>query len=76
MAWWCYEDHRASLKRTIAAAGFPADEVVLKGVTYDDMRPGCWQPKARLEDMSLNGGAGPTLLSELPQILWAAVLVG
>ncbi len=24
VAWWCYEDHQASLKRTIAAAGFPA----------------------------------------------------
>ena len=34
VAWWCYEDHRASVKRTIAAAGFPAEEVVLKGVTY------------------------------------------
>ena len=22
VAWWCYEDHRASIKRTIAAAGF------------------------------------------------------
>ena len=31
VAWWCYEDHRASVKRTIAAAGFPAEEVVLKG---------------------------------------------
>src|SRR5713101_9425821 len=41
VAWWCYEDHRASLKRTIAAAGFPADEVQLRGVRYDEMRPGC-----------------------------------
>jgi predicted TIM-barrel fold metal-dependent hydrolase len=55
VAWWCYEDHRASVKRTIAAAGYPAEEVELKGVTYDDMRPGCWQPAARLADMDRNG---------------------
>src|SRR3954468_21810555 len=55
VAWWCYEDHRASVKRTIAAAGFDADDVQLKGVTYDDMRPGCWDPAARVADMDTNG---------------------
>jgi predicted TIM-barrel fold metal-dependent hydrolase len=55
VAWWRYEDHQASVKRTIAAAGFSADEVHLEGVTYDDIRPGCWQPEARLADMELNG---------------------
>src|ERR1700722_2473985 len=44
VAWWFYEDHCASIKRTIAAAGYPAEEVELKGVTYDEMRPGCFQP--------------------------------
>ncbi len=75
VAWWCYEDHRASVKRTIAAAGFPAEEVVLKGVTYDEMRPGCWQPKARLEDMSLNGVQAQLCFPNYPrfcgqQFLW------
>ncbi len=55
MAWWLYEDHAYSVKRLIAAAGYPADEVTLQGITFDDMRPGCWQPVARLEDMTLNG---------------------
>jgi predicted TIM-barrel fold metal-dependent hydrolase len=56
VAWWCYEDHRYSVKRLIAAAGYPPDEIGLQGVTYDDddMRPGCWQPAARLADMDLN----------------------
>ena len=55
VAWWHYEDHLYSVKRLIAAAGYPAEEISLGGITYDQMRPGCWQPAARLEDMSLNG---------------------
>ena len=26
VAWWFYEDHRYSIKRLIAAAGYPAEE--------------------------------------------------
>jgi predicted TIM-barrel fold metal-dependent hydrolase len=55
VAWWRYEDKFVSVKRTIAAAGYPADEVELKSVSYQDMRPGCWQVPARLADMELNG---------------------
>jgi predicted TIM-barrel fold metal-dependent hydrolase len=55
VAWWFYEDHRYSVKRLIAAAGYPADEITLAGITYDQMRPGCWQPKERVADMELNG---------------------
>jgi predicted TIM-barrel fold metal-dependent hydrolase len=54
VAWWFYEDHRYSVKRLIAAAGYPADEITMDGVTYDEMRPGCWQPAARLADMTAN----------------------
>ena len=76
VAWWCYEDHRASVKRTIAAAGFPAEEVVLRGVTYDEMRPGCWQPEARSGGHEPQRSAGPALLPKLPQILRSAIPVG
>jgi len=55
VAWWHYEDHLYSVKRLIAAAGYPADEITMGGITFDQMRPGCWQPDARLEDMTLNG---------------------
>jgi predicted TIM-barrel fold metal-dependent hydrolase len=54
IAWWFYEDHRYSVKRLIAAAGFRPEEIGMHGITYDDMRPGCWQPKARVEDMDVN----------------------
>ncbi len=54
VAWWFYEDHKYSVKRLIAAAGYSPDEIHIGGVTFDDMRPGCWQTKARLDDMTLN----------------------
>ena len=75
VAWWHYEDHRASIKRTIAAAGFPAEEVELKGVRYDEMRPGCYDASARLADMDLNGVEAQMCFPNYPrfcgqQFLW------
>ena len=55
VAWWFYEDHRYSVKRLIAAAGYAADDISMAGITFDEMRPGCWQPVARLADMDING---------------------
>lgn len=55
VAWWFYEDRQTSLKRYIAAAGIPADEVTLSGVTYEDMRPGCYRQADRIADMTVNG---------------------
>lgn len=54
VAWWFYEDKMYSVKRLIAAAGYPAEEITLTSINFDDMRPGCWQPKERLKDMDLN----------------------
>jgi hypothetical protein len=51
---WVYEDLIMPHRRIIAAAGFPVDEVTLTPITYDDMRPGCYDAPARLEDMDLN----------------------
>ena len=75
VAWWRYEDHRASLKRTIAAAGFPPDEVGLRGVRYDEMRPGCYEVGARLADMDLNHVEAQMCFPNFPrfcgqQFLW------
>jgi predicted TIM-barrel fold metal-dependent hydrolase len=75
VAWWCYEDHRASLKRTIAAVGFPREEVKLRGVRYDEMRPGCWRVPERLLDMDVNGVQAQLCFPNYPrfcgqQFLW------
>jgi predicted TIM-barrel fold metal-dependent hydrolase len=67
VAWWCYEDHRASLKRTIAAVGFERDEIELRGVTYDEMRPGCWRVSDRLSDMDLNNVAAQLSFPNYPR---------
>ena len=48
---WIYEDLVYTHKRMVAAAGYSKEEMTLTPITYDDMRPGCYDPKARLEDM-------------------------
>ncbi|MEO8692854.1 MAG: amidohydrolase family protein [Acidimicrobiales bacterium] len=55
VAWWNYDGSYFSLKRYIAAVGFPPEEVDMFPITYDEMRPGCWQPKERIKDMEMNG---------------------
>ncbi|WP_198653668.1 amidohydrolase family protein [Actinocorallia populi] len=55
VAWWNYDGVMTQIKKYIAAAGVPADEVTNEGITYDDMRPGCWIPSERLKDMDING---------------------
>jgi predicted TIM-barrel fold metal-dependent hydrolase len=52
--WWVYEEKQVPQTRLSAAAGFDRDEVTVTGITYDQMRRGCWDPKARLEDMDVN----------------------
>ena len=52
--WWRYEGEIFPYKRIIAAVGFSRDEMTLEGITREQMRRGCWDPKARLDDMTLN----------------------
>ena len=51
---WVYEDLIVPHRRIIAAVGYPKDEVTLTPITYDEMRPGCYDQAARLEDMDVN----------------------
>jgi predicted TIM-barrel fold metal-dependent hydrolase len=48
---WFYEDKISPHLRPAASAGLPPEENSLRPITYDDMRPGCYEPKARIEDM-------------------------
>ena len=52
--WWIYEDLWFPLKRHIAAVGFDRDDMTLSAITFDEMRPGCYDARARLSDMDLN----------------------
>jgi predicted TIM-barrel fold metal-dependent hydrolase len=51
---WVYEDLVYVNKRHVAAVGFDRDDMTMSPITYDEMRPGCYEPKARVEDMELN----------------------
>jgi predicted TIM-barrel fold metal-dependent hydrolase len=51
---WIYEDLVYINKRHVAAVGFDREDMTMSPITYDEMRPGCYDPKARLEDMDLN----------------------
>ncbi len=52
--WWVWEDKAIPQTRLSAAVGVPREEVTVTPITYDDMRKGCWDQKARLEDMDVN----------------------
>ncbi|MCX7621616.1 MAG: amidohydrolase [Acidimicrobiales bacterium] len=52
--WWVFEDKAIPHTRLAAAVGVPREQVTVTPITYDDMRPGCYDQKARLEDMDLN----------------------
>jgi predicted TIM-barrel fold metal-dependent hydrolase len=51
---WVYEDLVYIHKRHVAAVGFDRDDMTMSPITYDEMRPGCYEPKARVDDMQLN----------------------
>jgi predicted TIM-barrel fold metal-dependent hydrolase len=52
---WHYEDNVASvITMELANAGFGQSEMSHRPMTYDGMRPGCWQQPERLKDMTLD----------------------
>jgi len=52
--WWFYEDLRRPLIRLDTAVGYDREDVTLKGITFDDMRPGSFLVPDRLADMDIN----------------------
>ena len=54
VAWWVYEDLQRPLMRLDAAVGYDRDDVDLRLVNYDQMRPGAYSVKERLADMDEN----------------------
>ena len=64
---WLYEDLIAPHKRHVAAVGFPRDEMEAVPITYDEMRPGCYDPKARLADMDVDGVEGSLAFPTFPR---------
>jgi predicted TIM-barrel fold metal-dependent hydrolase len=52
---WYYEDVRAPARLTSSAVGYDLDDMEMRVVTFDDMRPGCYDPSARVADMDIAG---------------------
>jgi hypothetical protein len=52
--YWVYDGRFQSLKRAVAAAGRDRDDMTMTGTTFDDIRPGCYEPGPRLTDMDRN----------------------
>ena len=52
---WYYEGKRFAISGLAAVAGKTYDEISPEAQTYDDMRPGCYDPVARLADMDVAG---------------------
>ncbi len=48
---WVYEGQLFPHKRHVAAVGFDRDDMGLQPITYAEMRAGCYDPKARVQDM-------------------------
>ena len=52
--WWVYEDLAKVVPKVVACAGIPVEEHTTDPIAYRDMRPGCYDPVARLADMDVN----------------------
>jgi len=65
--WWNYDGHWYSIKRIIAAAGFAPEEVTTQSVDWDEMRKGCWDRDARLDDMTVNHIAASLCFPNYPR---------
>lgn len=68
---WCYEDGRHPVLMLSAAVGFSHDDIEFRTVTYDDIRPGCFDPKARLVDMDTAGVTASLCFPNLAPVRFA-----
>ena len=66
---WVYEDLVYINKRHVAAVGFDRDDMTMSPITYDEMRPGCYEPTARIADNEANWVEAIAVLPHLPALL-------
>jgi predicted TIM-barrel fold metal-dependent hydrolase len=52
---WSFDGHRHPQIGLNAVVGRPKEEWSLEPANFDDMRRGCWDPSARLDDMDVDG---------------------
>lgn len=73
---WVYEDHKAVTGGLGASAGRRPEDITAVGFPYSDMRAGCYDAKARLEDMNEGGVLASLNFPSVPrfcgQLFWEA----
>jgi predicted TIM-barrel fold metal-dependent hydrolase len=52
---WVFEDLKVPMTRVLAAVGFEREDMSIAPITFEEMRPGCYEPAARIADMKMNG---------------------
>ncbi len=73
---WAYEEIRQATGGLGASAGRRPEDITPVGFPYSEMRPGCYDPKARLQDMDDAGVLGSLCFPSFPrfcgQTFWEA----
>jgi predicted TIM-barrel fold metal-dependent hydrolase len=64
---WVFEGDVHPHKRHIASVGFSRDEMTLSPITYEEMRPGCYEPGARVDDLLMNHVDGSLSFPTFPR---------
>lgn len=74
--YWVYEDHKAVTGGLGASAGRRPEDITAVGFPYSEMRAGCYDAKARLEDMNEGGVLASLNFPSVPrfcgQLFWEA----
>jgi predicted TIM-barrel fold metal-dependent hydrolase len=53
--WWAFEDQRITTMGTNAVVGKPREEWSVEPISFDDMRPACFDPVLRAQDLRSQG---------------------
>jgi predicted TIM-barrel fold metal-dependent hydrolase len=64
---WVYEDKRTITGGLGATAGRRPEDITVEGYPYSEMRPGCYDPVARLADMDEAGILGSLNFPSIPR---------
>ena len=63
---WVFEDSFVPMIGMNAVAGRPRHEYGMEAGSFDEMRPGAWDVRLRVEDMNANGVLGSLCFPSLP----------
>ena len=73
MDYWVYDSKRYPSSGLSAVAGKSKEEFSPEPLPYSEMRPGCYDPIARIEDMNQAGNPGIAVLPHHHEVLRADV---